>query len=178
MKLKPGDPAPLLQVQDALGRTVDLAELVQQGRYIVLWFYPKSNSPGCTAQGRQYAMLREEFQQLGAEVFGVSADPASEQCAFMDKLALEGGLIPDPSGRLGKAFGVGGLWGVGALLGLYSRDTILINPQGKVEQVWRNVNPFRDAQVVLDYLKQASGRGDPLEVKPGLQPTEDATGKL
>jgi peroxiredoxin Q/BCP len=64
------------------------------------------------------------------------------------------------------------------LLGLYNRDTILINPQGKVEQVWRNVNPFRDAQVVLDYLKQVSGRGDPLEVKPGLQPTKDPTGKL
>jgi len=153
MKLKPGDPAPLIQVQDALGQTVDLAELVQRGRYIVLWFYPKANSPGCTAQGRGYAELRNAFRQLGAEVFGVSADPASVQCDFMRKLALEGGLIPDPSGVVGRAFGVGGFLGLGRLLGLYSRDTILINPQGKVERVWRNVNPFRDAQVVLDYLK-------------------------
>ena len=153
MKLKPGDPAPLLQVPDALGRTVDLAELVQQGRYVVLWFYPKANSPGCTVQGKRYAELHQAFRQLGAEVFGVSRDPASAQCNFLDKLALEGGLIPDPSGRLGQAFGVGGLWGLGSLLGLYSRDTVLINPQGRVEQVWRNVNPFRDALVVLEYLK-------------------------
>lgn len=153
MKLKPGDPAPLIRVQDALGRVIDLAELVRQGRYIVLWFYPKASSPGCTAQARQYAELRDAFQQLGAEVFGVSRDPASAQCDFIHKLALDGGMIPDPSGLLGRALGVGGFWGLGDLLGLYNRDTILINPQGKVEQVWRNVNPFRDAQVVLEYLE-------------------------
>lgn len=153
MKLRPGDPAPLLQVYDAKGRTVDLAELVRQGRYVVLWFYPKASSPGCTAQGRKYAELHQAFRQLGAEVFGVSRDPASAQCDFLDKLALEGGLIPDPSGQLGRAFGVGGLWGLGTLLGLYNRDTILINPQGRIEQIWRNVNPFRDAEVVLQYLK-------------------------
>ncbi|WP_051195710.1 peroxiredoxin [Meiothermus rufus] len=151
--LKPGDPAPLIQVQDAQGKTIDLAELVGQGRYIVLWFYPKASSPGCTAQGKQYAELYPAFKALGAEVFGVSADPASAQCRFIEKLALEGGMIPDPSGTVGRAFGVGGWLGFGQLLGLYNRDTILINPQGRIERVWRNVNPFRDAQVVLAYLR-------------------------
>lgn len=152
-RLKPGDPAPLPSVQDAHGQTVDLAELVRQGRYIVLWFYPKAHSPGCTAQGKRYAELQEEFRRLGAEVFGVSADPAAEQCRFIERLALQGRMIPDRSGALGRAFGVGGFLGVGALLGLYSRDTILINPEGKVERVWRNVNPFRDAEEVLAYLR-------------------------
>jgi|UniRef100_A0A7C3DF46 peroxiredoxin Q/BCP len=173
MMLKPGDSAPLLQIQDALGRTVDLAELVRQGRYVVLWFYPKANSPGCTAQGKKYAELHEAFRQMGAEVFGVSRDPASAQCDFMDKLALEGGLIPDSSGRLGRAFGVGGFLGLGSLLGLYNRDTILINPQGRVEQVWRNVNPFRDAEVVLDYLKS---RISNLEAPAPAQPATDPKG--
>ncbi|GEM84032.1 peroxiredoxin [Meiothermus hypogaeus] len=153
MKLKTGDPAPLIQVQDAFGKTIDLAELVQQGRYIVLWFYPKASSPGCTAQGKQYAELYETFRQLGAEVFGVSADPASAQCSFIDQLALKGGMIPDRSGALGRAFGVGGWLGFGLLLGMYNRDTILINPQGRIEKIWRNVNPFRDARDVLEYLK-------------------------
>ncbi|GIW25511.1 peroxiredoxin [Meiothermus sp.] len=157
MKLKPGDPAPLIQVQDALGRTVDLAELVKQGRYIVLWFYPRANSPGCTAQGKQYADLHDAFRQLGAEVFGVSADPASAQCKFIDRLALGGGMIPDPSGAVGRAFGVGGWLGFGLLLGMYNRDTILINPQGRIEQIWRNVNPFQDARQVLEYLQSKVG---------------------
>jgi peroxiredoxin Q/BCP len=93
MKLKPGDPAPLMQVQDAMGRTVDLAELVKRGRYIVLWFYPKASSPGCTAQGKQYAQLHDAFKQLGAEVFGVSDDPASAQCSFIDQMALKGAAL-------------------------------------------------------------------------------------
>lgn len=157
MKLKPGDPAPLMQVQDAMGRTVDLAELVKQGRYIVLWFYPKASSPGCTAQGKHYAELHDAFRQLGAEVFGVSADPASAQCLFIDRLAWRGGMIPDPSGVVGRAFGVGGWLGFGLLLGMYNRDTILINPQGRIEKIWRNVNPFQDAKAVLDYLKSKAG---------------------
>lgn len=167
--VKPGDPAPLLQVQDAKGRTIDLAELLRQGRYVVLWFFPKANSPGCSAQGKKYAELHEEFRQLGAEVFGVSKNPASAQCSFMDKLALEGGLIPDSSGQLGRAFGVGGFLGLGSLLGLYNRDTILINPQGRVEQVWRNVNPFRDAEAVLAYLK---ARTSHLEATSPAQPED------
>ncbi|RDI96523.1 peroxiredoxin [Meiothermus sp. QL-1] len=154
MRLKPGDPAPLLQLQDARGQTVDLAELVRQGYYVVLWFYPKANSPGCSAQGKRYAELYDEFTRLGALVFGVSRDSEEAQCGFMERLALKGGMIPDRSGALGRAFGVGGFLGLGGLLGLYSRDTVLINPEGRVEQVWRNVNPFRDAQVVLEYLKR------------------------
>jgi peroxiredoxin Q/BCP len=86
-------------------------------------------------------------------VFGVSADPAATQCRFVEQRALQGGMIPDPDRTLGPAFGVGGWMGFGHLLGMYSRDTILINPQGKIEKVWRRVNPFRDSQVVLDYLK-------------------------
>lgn len=153
----PGDPAPLIQVQDSHGRTVNLADLVNQGYYIVLWFYPKASSPGCTAQGKHYADLFDEFKQNRAEVFGVSADPASAQCSFIDQMALKGGMIPDRSGAVGRAFGVGGWLGFGLLLGMYNRDTILINPQGQIEKIWRNVNPFRDAQIVLEYLKSKAG---------------------
>lgn len=153
MKLSPGDPAPLISLEDSNGKTINLAELVAQGRYIVLWFYPKAKSSGCTVQGKHYAQLYDTFHALGAEVYGVSADPASAQCAFIDQLAYQGGMIPDKSGAVGRAFGVGGILGLGLWLGLYNRDTLLINPQGRLEQVWRNVNPFKDAQVVLEYLQ-------------------------
>lgn len=157
MKLKPQDPSPLLVVQDSYGKTVDLAALANNGRDIVLWFYPRASSPGCSAQAKRYAELYHEFKQLGAEVFGVSADPAAAQCRFVEQMALWGGMIPDPDRTLGRAFGVGGWMGFGQLLGMYSRDTILINPQGRVEKIWRRVNPFRDAQVALEYLKSKVG---------------------
>lgn len=99
----------------------------------------------------------DEFKRLGAEVLGISADPAAAQCSFIDQMALKGGMIPDPSGVVGRAFGVGGWLGFGLLFGMYNRDTILINPEGKIEKIWRNVNPFQDAQIVLEYLKSKVG---------------------
>ncbi len=89
--LSPGDKAPLLEAEDSYGRPVDL-----KGSYVVLWFYPKAKSPGCTAQAKRYSELYPEFQRLGARVYGVSHDPAAEQCDFVEKLALKGGMIPDP----------------------------------------------------------------------------------
>jgi peroxiredoxin Q/BCP len=140
--LAPGDKAPVLEAKDSYGRPVDF-----RGSYVVLWFYPKAKSPGCTAQAKRYSELYPEFQKLGARVYGVSHDPAQEQCDFVEKLALKGGMIPDPEGRLARAFGVR------SLFGFYSRDTILLNPEGRVERIWRSVNPFQDADTVLAYLR-------------------------
>ncbi len=140
--LKPGDPAPRLQGVDSYGNPVNL-----RGSWVVLWFYPRAKSPGCTAQAKRYTELYPEFQRLGVRVYGVSHDPAGEQCDFVEKLRLKGGMIPDPKGEWARAYGVR------SLFGFYSRDTVLINPEGRVEQVWRNVNPFRDADQVLEYLQ-------------------------
>ena len=153
MKLEVGQPAPLLKAQDSFGKMVDFAEVVKQGKYILLWFYPKANSGGCTVQGKRYADLYGTFRAKGVEVFGVSADPASAQCSFIDKLSSQGAMLPDDSHSIGKAFGVSGFLGFGLVLGMYNRDTILVNPQGRIEQIWRNVNPFKDADTVLGYLE-------------------------
>ncbi|GLV47289.1 peroxiredoxin [Thermus sp. LT1-2-5] len=141
--LAPGDPAPLLEAQDSYGRPVDF-----RGSYVVLWFYPKAKSPGCTAQAKRYSELYEAFQSLGVRVYGVSHDPAKEQCDFVEHLSLKGGMIPDPQGRLARAYGVR------SLLGFYSRDTLLLNPEGRVERIWRRMNPFTDADTVLAYLRE------------------------
>jgi len=148
LALAPGDPVALPKVQDSYGRPVDLAAIAKEGRYLLFWFYPKASSPGCTAQGKRYAELSGEFDRLGVEIFGVSADPASEQCAFIEQMALKGAMLPDKDGTLARLFKVGGF------LGFYNRDTILVNPKGRIERIWRNVNPFRDADSVLAYVRE------------------------
>lgn len=150
--IAPGDPAPLPKVTDSYGKPVDLAEVARSGKYIVLWFYPKASSPGCSAQGKRYAELYEEFARYNVEIFGVSHDPAAEQCEFIEKLALKGAMIPDRDGTLAKAYKVSNFFG------FYARDTFLINPRGQVEKVWRNVNPFKDPDTVLAYLKEKLGK--------------------
>lgn len=75
LALSPGDPVDLPKVRDAYGKPVDLAATARAGRYLLFWFYPKASSPGCTAQGKRYAELYGEFEKLGVEIFGVSADP-------------------------------------------------------------------------------------------------------
>lgn len=147
-----GEAAPMLKVADSYGKTVDFAHITKSGDYIVLWFYPKASSPGCTAQGKRYAELYPDFQKLGVAVFGVSSDPASAQCEFIEQMALKGGMLPDKEGTIAKAFKVGGIFG------FYNRDTILINPEGKIEMVWRGVNPFKDADIVYKYIKDKSGK--------------------
>jgi peroxiredoxin Q/BCP len=148
LALAPGDPVALPKVQDSYGRPVDLAAIARGGKYLLFWFYPKANSPGCTAQGKRYAELYNEFDRLGVEIFGVSSDPAAEQCAFIEQMALKGAMLPDKNGTLARLFKVGGFFG------FYSRDTILVNPQGRIERIWRNVNPFRDADTVLAYMRE------------------------
>lgn len=150
--LAQGEPALMLKVQDSYGKPVDFARLTASGEYILLWFYPKAKSPGCTAQGKRYTDLYDEFRRRRVAVFGVSHDPGAEQCEFIEQLALKGGMLPDRDGSLAKAFGVGGLFG------FYNRDTVLINPQGRIERVWRGVNPFKDADTVLEYLKSKAGK--------------------
>lgn len=150
--IAPGDLAPLPKVTDSYGKPVDLAEVAKSGKYIVLWFYPKASSPGCSAQGKRYAELYEEFARYNVEIFGVSHDPAAEQCEFIEKLALKGAMIPDREGTLARAYKVN------SFFGFYARDTFLINPQGTIEKVWRSVNPFKDADTVLAYLKQKLGK--------------------
>jgi peroxiredoxin Q/BCP len=137
-----------LEVRDARGVPVRFGELFAQGRWVLLWFYPKAKSPGCSAQGRGYARRIEEFKELGVEVFGVSHDSARAQCSFLEQLAWEGRMIPDRQGLLARRLGVR-RW-----LGFHRRDTVLLNPQGAIEQVWRSVNPWRDPEVVLSYLRE------------------------
>lgn len=143
-----GDPAPLPQERDSFGHELDLRERAQTG-WLVLFFYPKAGSPGCSLQARRYAALADQFRRLGATVVGVSPDRAEAQCGFAERTGLT--MVPDPQGALARAYGVR------RFLGILSRDTVLVNREARVEQIWRRVNPLRDADCVLAYLRTKAG---------------------
>lgn len=132
-------------MRDAFGEELDLGELTREG-WLVLFFYPRAGSPGCSLQARRYAALREEFRRLGATVVGVSPDRAEAQCGFAERTGLA--MVPDPEGELARAYGVRRFFGI------LSRDTFLINREGRVEKIWRRTNPLRDADRVLAYLRK------------------------
>ena len=144
--LAEGDAAFLPQVVDSYGDPVDLAAIVAEGQWLVLWFYPQAMTSGCSAQASRYTDLYPDFTALGARVFGVSADTPESQCEFIESMALAGQMIPDVDRSMARAYGIDGFF--------FSRDTVLINPQGRVQRIWRRVSPLEDADRVLEYLQQ------------------------
>ena len=139
--LNEGDSAYLPTLKDSYDKTVNLAELNASGKWIALWFYPKAMTAGCSIQAKHYSDMAEALNKANIQAFGVSADNPEEQCTFIEQLKLSGQMLPDSDGSLAKAYGVSGVF--------YSRDTILINPEGKVAKIWRSVDPNTDADNVL-----------------------------
>ena len=132
-----------------------------QGRWIVLYFYPKDNTPGCTVEAMQFNAALEKFTELGAQVIGISADsPASHQ-NFAEKHSLSILLLSDTGHTVIDAYGS---WKPKTLFGKEflgaQRDTFLIDPEGTIVAVWRNVSPKGHAEevkaVLLEKKKERS----------------------
>ncbi|MBF6593063.1 MAG: peroxiredoxin [Thermaceae bacterium] len=147
LAVAPGEAVNLPKVQDSYGKPLDLPGLSKEGKYLVFFFYPAAFTSICSLETKRYADLYGEFQKLGAAVFGVSGDPAKEQCAFAQQLAFKGAMIPDGKGVLARLFGVQDFGGI------FSRDTIVVGPPGRIQQIWRNVDGPKDADRVLAYLR-------------------------
>ena len=125
------------------------------GRRVVLYFYPKDNTPGCTTEGRDFAALQPKFRKLGADILGVSRDSARSHQNFCDKQGFGFELVSDPDETLCNAFGVikeKQLYGR-KYIGI-ERSTFLLGPDGRVVQEWRGVKVPGHAQAVLDALAQ------------------------
>ena len=134
------------------GATATLADY--GGRWIVLYFYPKDSTPGCTTEGLDFQALLPKFRKLGAEVIGVSRDSVKSHANFCAKQGFTFPLVSDGDEALCRAFGVI------QMKKLYGREfegivrsTFLIDPQGKVAQVWQPVKVTGHAQAVLDAIK-------------------------
>ena len=150
-----GSPAPDLVGEDAAGKAVKLSE--QKGKMAVVYFYPKDGTPGCT---KQACAFRDAFTRLadaGVVVFGVSRDSAESHRAFRKEHNLPFPMVADESGDLSKAYGVPTKFVI-----LSARVTFLIDAQGKVAQVWPDVDPAIDAERVLAAAKaMAAGHAPP-----------------
>ncbi|MBA2237955.1 MAG: peroxiredoxin [Lysobacter sp.] len=128
-----------------------------RGRWLVLYFYPKDNTPGCTTQGQNFNALLPQFEACGASVLGVSRDSARTHQNFSARHGFGFDLVSDTGESLCRAFGVikeKNMYGRKAM-GI-ERSTFLIDPAGVVVQCWRQVKVPGHAQAVLDALKAAS----------------------
>lgn len=148
-----GKQLPRLSLQATSLGKVELPDDLADG-WTLLYFYPKDDTPGCTKQACAYRDDSAKFKELGVKVFGVSLDDLASHEAFTAKYTLNFPLLSDPDHRLADFFGVYGEreWQGKKFNGL-SRDTFLIDPQGKVARAFRAVNPTSTAQETYDAVK-------------------------
>ena len=136
-------PALPATLTDSYGKVQKL----ESNQYRVFFFYPRAGTSGCTTQNIEYTKRYAEFLELNAQVFGVSSDDAKSQCAFVAAQKLKVPQIPDQKGELAKLFEIGNFFG------MFSRDTVVIAPSGKLVALHRNVNPVSDAAEVMQFIK-------------------------
>jgi thioredoxin-dependent peroxiredoxin len=141
--LRVGERAPDFALPDRNGRTVRLADL--HGRKVVLYFYPKDDTPGCTKEACSFRDQYEAFQEAGAEVIGVSSDPPDRHEKFADKYRLPFTLLTDRGGTVRKAYGVPATLGL-----LPGRTTFVIDGEGVVRHVFNS--QFQATQHVAEAL--------------------------
>ncbi len=139
-KLGRGDAAPEFALSDQHGRTVRLADF--RGQNLLVYFYPRADTPGCTRQACSIRDAREELRDLGLAVVGISPDQPARQQKFDDKYHLAFPLLADPDHRVAEAFGV---WGEKTSYGKKTmgiiRSSFLIDPAGKIVAAWYGVKP-------------------------------------
>ena len=146
-----GKPAPEFTLEDDAGETVSLSDF--RGKPVVLYFYPKDDTPGCTAQACGIRDAYDEFEQAGAVVLGVSPDKVSKHVKFKERYDLPFTLLADPEHEVAESYGV---WGEKKYMGRsymgVSRTTFVIAPDGTVAEVMENVKPDSHADDVLASL--------------------------
>ncbi|HEX8180144.1 MAG TPA: thioredoxin-dependent thiol peroxidase [Pyrinomonadaceae bacterium] len=146
--LQAGDTAPDFNARDEQGREVRLADL--RGQNVVLYFYPKDDTPGCTKEACSFRDANSIYQQAGIRVLGVSLDDEASHQAFAAKFNLPFTLLADTDHKVADAYGVYGeqRWGDKTYMGV-ARKTFLIDKEGKIKRVFNKVNVEQHADEVL-----------------------------
>jgi len=149
-----GTKAPAIQVEASDGSGLDLSA---PGQILVLYFYPKDDTSGCTREAQDFTALASEFQKLGTKVVGVSRDPMAKHQKFIGKYGLAVPLVSDEDGQISDAFGT---WIEKSMYGRkymgMDRATFLIGPDGRVLREWRKVKVAGHAKDVLDAARAAA----------------------
>jgi len=152
--VKVGDRAPAITVTATDGSSINLAV---PGQLLVLYFYPKDDTSGCTREAQDFTALAGEYAKAGVKVVGVSRDPMKKHEKFIDKYGLSVPLISDEDGRISEAFGT---WVQKSMYGRkymgMERATYLIGADGRVLKSWRKVKVPKHAEEVLKAAKEAA----------------------
>jgi thioredoxin-dependent peroxiredoxin len=126
------------------------------GQYLVIYFYPRDNTPGCTNEAKDFSKLYKEFKKLNCEIVGISKDSIESHRKFISKFKIPFQLLTDEKIIVLKKYGA---WGEKSMYGKkfmgIKRTTVLINPKGKIIKIWNNVKVKDHAKEVLSCLKGA-----------------------
>jgi thioredoxin-dependent peroxiredoxin len=147
-----GDVAPDLQVANQAGEVVKIADFAN--KWLVLYFYPKDSTPGCTTEAIEFSQSLAEFTALNAEIVGVSPDSCQSHLKFIAKQNLTISLLADTEKSLAEAYGV---WQLKKFMGKeymgVVRSTFLIDPTGKIAKIWSSVKVKGHVAAVLAELQ-------------------------
>ena len=150
--LEVGKKAPAFALESSDGGKVKLSDFA--GKVVVVYFYPRDNTPGCTVEANDFNAALPELAKLGAAVLGVSKDSIASHCKFRDKFGLKFPLLSDPDGKVLEAYGA---WGDKVMYGKKMkgviRSTALIGKDGKVVQHWPKVSVKGHAAAVIEAIK-------------------------
>ena len=146
--LKPGDQAPDFTLSTGDGETVRLGDL--RGKPVVIYFYPRDDTPGCTTEACSFRDAQPDYNRAGAVVYGISGDDGRSHRKFTDKYGLSFPLLSDPDHEVAKLYDS---WGQKKFMGReymgIMRNTFLVDRDGGIARVWEKVKPAGHAEEVL-----------------------------
>ncbi len=146
-ELAVGDIAPAFSLFDQYGQQHGLSDY--QGRWLVLYFYPKDDTPGCTAQACAFRDDFRQLQRMQVTVLGISLDSVSSHQVFADKYGLPFPLLSDAKGQVAAAYGA--LWKLGPIK-FARRHSFIIDPEGRIARIFRSVKPARNSDDIIAEL--------------------------
>ena len=154
--LSVGEKAPAFDLPNQDGNNVKLGDYA--GKWLVVYFYPRDDTPGCTVEAREFTDLKKDFDNNNALILGVSPDSEKKHCKFIDKHKLKIDLLADENSTMLSDYGV---WQEKSMYGKtymgVVRTTYLIDPDGSVAEAWTKVKARGHAEIVLDRLKELKG---------------------
>jgi thioredoxin-dependent peroxiredoxin len=150
--LNQGEKAPSFETLDQDNNLVNLKDFL--GQWVIVYFYPKDNTPGCTTQAKDFTHYLTEFSNLGVKIIGISPDSLTSHQKFRDKHNLSITLLSDPEHKIAENYGV---WQLKKFMGKeymgIIRTTFLINPEGNIAHLWTKVKVKGHVESVLNYCQ-------------------------
>ena len=154
--LEAGDKAPKFDIPNQDGNMIKLDDLL--GKWSVIYFYPRDDTPGCTIEAKEFTELNAKFEEHGASIYGVSPDNEAKHCKFIEKHGLKVELLADTESTMLADYGV---WQEKQMYGKtymgVVRTTYLVNPDGNIAEAWTKVKAKGHAEAVLERLVELKG---------------------